>query len=139
MQKALIDAGPIIALFDRDDKYHKHVKEFLFNYSDQLVSTWPVITEVSHILDFNLEVQIDFLEWIRREAIQLVNLEINHIGRLIELTKQYSNIPMDLADGSLLVVSELTGIKNILTIDSDYYIYRTKNKQYLTNLLEPLL
>ncbi len=139
MQKALIDAGPIIALFDRDDKYHKHVKEFLFNYSDQLVSTWPVITEVSHMLDFNLEVQIDFLEWIRREAIQLVNLEINHIGRLIELTKQYSNIPMDLADGSLLVVSELTGIKNILTIDSDYYIYRTKNKQYLTNLLEPLL
>ncbi len=91
------------------------------------------------MLDFNLEVQIDFLEWIRREAIQLVNLEINHIGRLIELTKQYSNIPMDLADGSLLVVSELTGIKNILTIDSDYYIYRTKNKQYLTNLLEPLL
>lgn len=139
MQKALIDAGPIIALFDRDDKYHKHVKEFLFNYSDQLVSTWPVITEVSHMLDFNLEVQIDFLEWIRREAIQLVNLEINHIGRLVELTKQYSNIPMDLADGSLLVVSELTGIKNILTIDSDYYIYRTKNKQYLTNLLEPLL
>lgn len=139
MQKALIDAGPIIALFDRDDKYHKHVKEFLFNYSDQLVSTWPVITEVSHMLDFNLEVQIDFLEWIRREAIQLVNLEINHIGRLIELTKQYSNVPMDLADGSLLVVSELTGIKNILTIDSDYYIYRTKNKQYLTNLLEPLL
>lgn len=139
MQKALIDAGPIIALFDRDDKYHKHVKEFLFNYSDQLVSTWPVITEVSHMLDFNLEVQIDFLEWIRREAIQLVNLEINHIGRLIELTKQYSNVPMDLANGSLLVVSELTGIKNILTIDSDYYIYRTKNKQYLTNLLEPLL
>jgi len=139
MQKALIDAGPIIALFDRDDKYHKHVKEFLFNYSDQLVSTWPVITEVSHMLDFNSEVQIDFLEWICREAIQLVNLETNHIGRLIELTKQYSNVPMDLADGSLLVVSELTGIKNILTIDSDYYIYRIQNKQYLTNLLEPLL
>ena len=139
MQKTLIDAGPVIALFDRDDKYHKPVKAFLADFKQPLISTWPVITEVTHMLDFNVKVQIDFLEWISREAIQLMNLETNHILRLIELTRKYSDVPMDLADGSLIVVSELTGIKNILTIDSDYYIYRTRKKQYLTNLLTPIL
>ena len=139
MQKTLIDAGPIIALFDRDDKYHEPVKAFLADFNQPLISTWPVITEVTHMLDFNVKVQIDFLEWISREAIQLIHLETNHILRLIELTRKYSDVPMDLADGSLIVVSELTGIKNILTIDSDYYVYRTKKKQYLTNLLTPIL
>lgn len=139
MQKTLIDAGPIIALFDRDDKYHEPVKAFLANFKQPLISTWPVITEVTHMLDFNVKVQIDFLEWIGREAIHLINLETNHILRLIELTKKYSDVPMDLADGSLIVVSELTGIKTILTIDSDYYIYRTRKKHYLTNLLTPIL
>ena len=57
----LIDAGPLIALFNRNDKYHLKIKEFIKNYSDKLITTWPVITEVSHMLDFNIQTQIDFL------------------------------------------------------------------------------
>ena len=42
---------------------------------------------------------------------------------------------MDLADSSLIVASEKLGIKDILTIDSDYDIYRTIKKEPLNNLL----
>ena len=76
------------------------------------------------MLDFNVNVQIDFLKWLYREAIQIANLESEHIKRLIDLSEKYSDVPMDLADGSLLVVSEMTGIQNIIAIDTDYYIYR---------------
>ena len=46
MQNTLIDAGPIIALFNKNDKYYKKITEFLKKYRGELISTWPVITEV---------------------------------------------------------------------------------------------
>lgn len=139
MKSTLADAGPLIALFDKDDQYHKSVVAFLKDYKGKLLTTWPVITETSHILGFNPAVQIDFLNWIDRGALDIVNLEKMHIQRLVELSEKYSDIPIDLADGSLLVVSEMTGIYNIITLDSDYHIYRLKNRRHLKNLLGPHL
>jgi len=139
VKNTLIDTGPLIALFDKDDKFHEPVKKFLSKYRGNLVTTWPVITEVSHMLDFSVGVQINFLEWIHRGAFVIFNLEIEHLERIIELAGKYADVPMDLADASLLIASENTGIKTILTIDSDYYIYRTKDRHYLENLLEPYI
>jgi uncharacterized protein len=139
VKNTLVDAGPLIALFDKDDKYHKSVIKFLQQFKGNLITTWPVITEVTHLLSFNVNVQIDFLEWLRREAITIVNLENNHLDRIIQLSKKYSDIPMDLADSSLIVIAEQTGIHEIITIDSDYYIYKTKNKKILNNILLPFL
>ena len=139
MKNILVDAGPLIALFDKDDKYHKSVIKFLKQFNGQLVTTWPIITEVTHLLSFNVNVQIDFLEWLKREAIMIINLENIHLERIIQLSKKYSDVPMDLADSSLIVIAELTGITDIITIDSDYYIYKTKNKKSLNNILLPFL
>lgn len=134
MRNILVDAGPLIALFDRDDRYHNSVVKFLKKFNGNLLTTWPVITEVSHLLSFNINVQIDFLEWLKREAVTIINLENEHLDRIIQLSKKYSDVPMDLADSSLIVIAELTGINDILSIDSDYFIYRTKHKKALNNL-----
>ncbi len=139
MKNSLIDAGPLIALFDRDDFYHEIVKTFLKNFKGKLFTTWPVITEASHMLSYNLNAQINFLEWLNRKAVGIIDIEFDHIERIIELSKKYSDVPMDLADSSLIVISEITGITEIITIDSDYYIYRTKSRGTLNNLLEKKL
>lgn len=139
MRSTLVDAGPIIALFDKDDKYHHLIVDFLKEYKGNLVTCWPVITEASHLLSFNVNVQIDFLEWLRREAVTIINLESEHINRIIQLYKKYSDVPMDLADSSLIVIAELTGIRDIITIDSDYYIFRTKSKKFLNNVLSDFI
>jgi len=91
------------------------------------------------LLSFNVNVQIDFLEWLKRKAVTIVNLENIHLERIIQLSKKYSDVPMDLADSSLIVIAELTNITEIITIDSDYYIYKTKNKKSLNNILLPFL
>ncbi len=139
MKNIIVDAGPLIALFDKDDKYHNSVIKFLKTFDGQLITSWPVITEVTHLLNFNVNVQIDFLEWLKREAVTIVNLENIHLERIIQLSKKYSDVPMDLADSSLIVIAELTNITEIITIDSDYYIYKTKNKKSLNNILLPFL
>jgi len=136
MKSTLIDAGPIIALFNKNDKYHEKIKEFLKNYKGILLSTWPIVTEVSHMLDFNVQTQIDFLTWINLGGVVIENISIEDISRIIELSRKYSDVPMDLADSSLVVLSEKKNIKEIITIDSDYYIYRTINKAMIENIFE---
>src|SRR6056297_3360523 len=98
MKKRLIDSGPLIALFDKDDKYHDLIKTFLKSYEGVLYASWAVITEVLHMLNFNVEVQIDF------------------------------------ADATLIIISELKNIDKIISIDSDFYIYRDIRNKYLKNV-----
>jgi len=135
VKSILVDAGPLIALFDRDDAYHGPVVSFLKQFRGSLVTTWPVITETSHMLSFNVNVQIDFLEWLKKGAVAIVNMGNEHLERIIELSKKYSDVPMDLADSSLMVVAELTGIRDIISIDSDYRIYKTGSGKKLNNVL----
>ena len=42
---------------------------------------------------------------------------------------------MDLADATLMYIANKEKIKNIISIDSDFDIYRTLKKQNLNNLL----
>jgi len=134
MKSILIDAGPMIALFSSRDAYHKRAVEFIKDFKGSFVSTLPVFTEVSHLLGFDVRCQLNFLEWLNRGAISIFDIHSVEISRILELSRKYSDIPMDFADGSLVVAAEKLGIDDIWTIDSDYYIYRTKGSKMLSRV-----
>jgi predicted nucleic acid-binding protein len=134
MQSTLVDAGPLIALFDKSDSYHTRAVSFLKQSQGFLITTWPVITEVSHMLDFSTKTQINFLKWINRGGLQIFDLEFYHLIRMIELSEKFTDVPMDLADATLIVASEAKGITKIASIDSDFYVYRDIRNKYLTNV-----
>ena len=52
------------------------------DFSGKLISTWPVLTEVCYMLDFNKETQLDFLEWIIQGGIQVYNIEQWQLSRI---------------------------------------------------------
>jgi len=135
MKNTLIDAGPITALFNNRDRHHRLVLEFLKEYDGLLTTSWPVMTEASHMLDFNRQAQIDLFEWVRRGGLKVESMEHDDIERLIQLSEKYADLPMDLADASLVVLSERINIKQIVTIDSDFYRYRTRDNEMLENIL----
>lgn len=135
MKSTLVDAGPLIALFDAHDSHHSAVRRFLEDFRGRLFTTWPVLTEATHMLSFSVQSQANLLTWVRRNGVQLFPLAAAHLGRLIALLQKYSDLPLDLADGSLLVAAEHLGILDILTIDSDYSIYRMANGRALRNAL----
>jgi len=135
VQKTLIDSGPLIALFDRSDRYHEKVLVFMKTFKGELITSWSVITEVSHMLDFNLQVQIDFLKWCELGGVKLYEITQEELSDIRAMMQKYSDIPMDLADGTLMYIASKEKIKNIISIDSDFDIYRTLKKQNLNNLL----
>lgn len=85
MKNILVDAGPLIARFDKDDSYHSIILKFLKEFHGNLINTWPVITEVMYMLNFSINAQTDFLEWIRMDAVSIYPLENQHLQRIIEL------------------------------------------------------
>lgn len=135
MLKTLIDSGPIIALFDRSDNYHQKVLEFVKSFNGEFITTWAVITKVSHMLDFDLRVQIDFLKWIELGGLKIYDIPQSEITNIRIMMEKYIDIPMDLADATLMYIANKEKIKNIVSIDSDFDIYRTLKKQSLYNLL----
>jgi uncharacterized protein len=134
LNEILIDAGPIIALFDKDDSYHEKILNFIKDKGFKFVTTIAVVTEVSHMLDFNINVQIQFLEWIERDGIKLHEVKQKDIIEIIEMTKKYKDRPMDFADATLVIAAKRTGIKKIISIDSDFDIYRLPGKELIENI-----
>ncbi len=132
----LIDAGPLIALFDKDDKYHEGIKIFIQKEKYKFITTTAVITEVSHMLDFNINVQISFLEWVMNGGVLLQEIEQKDMFRIVKICKKYSDLPMDFADATLVIAAEKTGIRKIISIDSDFNIYRLPGKETIQNVFQ---
>lgn len=129
MKKILIDSGPLIALFDASDKYHSKSVNFIKNNKYPLVTTIASVTETLHLLDFNRNAQINFMEWIHRGGIEIANIENADFGRLKELTEKYRDLPMDFADSCLVYLAEKDNLNTIATIDRDFSIYRIKGRR----------
>ena len=64
------------------------------------------------------------------------DLEPHHGARIEQLMEQYRDLPMDLADASLVVLAEYLGHGRIFSVDQrDFYTYRWKNTHPFQNLL----
>ena len=135
MINTLIDAGPIIALFDKSDQHHERVLNFIKTFDGKLVSTWPVLTEVCYMLDFNQETQLDFINWVIRGGIEVHNLEQWQLSSIRDTMNTYSDLPADLADATLLETAESKNLTSIITLDKDFSVYKLKNGHFLKNLL----
>lgn len=127
-QRVLVDTGPLVALMNKRDRHHQRFIEYLRFFQGQLVTTWPVLTEVTHHVPIRKAVEIIAL--VRDGALEIIDLG-NAGARVHELMKKYADRPMDLADASLVWAAEHTGIEQILTIDSDFAIFRLANGRRL--------
>lgn len=135
MSKILIDSGPLIALFDSSDKYHQKAVLFIKNNNSSLITTIASITEVLHLLDFNRNAQLDFIEWIKRGGVEVENISNFDFLRIKELTEKYRDLPMDFADSCLVLLAEKMNINTIATIDRDFSIYRIKGQKAFKTVL----
>ncbi len=129
----LIDTGPIVAFFDKDDRYHSLCLEILREIRDRLITTWPVLTECFYLLNFSWRVQDSLWLFIQRGGINIYTIEKEDIIRSRDLMKQYCDLPMELADATLVALADALEIPKIFTLDyKDFSIYRLKQKRRFT-------
>jgi predicted nucleic acid-binding protein len=131
----LIDAGPLIALFDKDDKDHGGILHFIKENRCNYISTLAVFTEVSHMLmKFNVRALPDFYRWVTYKGVIISDINQHDIPRILELTEKYADLPMDFADATLVVTAEKTGIREIISLDRDFDVYRLPGREHIRNV-----
>jgi len=119
-----MDSGPMIALFDSSDQYHLSAKDFVEADTSELLTSIASVTETMYMLDFNKNAQMDFLEWIIRGAVQIIDIGVDDLDRIKVLLKKYQDLPMDFADACLVYIGEKFSISEVATIDRDFSVYR---------------
>lgn len=124
----LLDAGPMIALVDRADAKHDLCSATARTITrTPLITTWPCFTEAMYLL-FRVDgyrTQAALWQLLHNQVLNVHHPNAIELERMPELMAKYHDLPMDLADASLVAAAEQLGIKTIFTIDSDFQIYRT--------------
>jgi uncharacterized protein len=54
---------------------------------------------------------------------------------MYKLMNKYHDLPMDIADASLVVVAQNLGLRKILTLDRDFFVYRLEDSSAFQNLM----
>lgn len=129
----LTDTGPLCALVNRNDPHGAKCIAALPHLTRPIITTWPVVTEAMYILHRDIGWSGQDMLWglIDQGTVQIVELSIAERVRMRELMRKYSDMPMAIADASLIVVAESHGYDRVFSIDSDFHIYRLANGKAL--------
>ena len=134
----IADTGFFVACFSKQDQYHKLASSKLRELSEPLITTWPVLTETIHVLTQrgNANLAANFMKQVTSGLVLIWNPTNDLIQKIPKLMKTYINLPMDLADASLVLLAEFLEDGRILSTDRrDFKSYRWKSRKPFTNLL----
>ena len=124
----LVDAGPLVSLIDKGQgAAHRQCLAAQQRLSAPLLTSWPCFTEAMYLLGRSngwLGQQLLWQFYRNKAGLRLYHLSDAEVSRMFLLMEKYRNVPMDLADASLVVIAETTGLRQIFTLDDDFYIYR---------------
>lgn len=136
MRGVLVDTGPLVAVVDESDKDHRRCVNVLKQLVDPLVTTWPAVTEATYLLGQTrnpLDSQDALLATIERQVVVVADLGPKDVPRLRALIRKYRDLPMDLADATLVCVAERDGIRQVFTLDTrDFEVYRIGRRETFT-------
>ena len=128
----LTDAGPLVALVDQGEPDHDACVACLPDLSGPMVTTWPAFAEAMYLLGEAGGWRAQGMLW---SILQQGDLEIavqssDDYERMRVLMQKYRDLPMDLADASLVRLAEERRARDIFTLDErDFRIYRIHGRQ----------
>jgi predicted nucleic acid-binding protein len=129
----IVDAGPLIALFDRDDRHHRRAVAFVRSCRARLITNLPVLTEATFVLRFSVEAQRDLLSWAHR-ALEIDGATAADLPRIAALLDKYRDLPADFADASLVALAERLDLSQVASVDKDFATYRRLGKRAFENV-----
>ncbi|MEB3211911.1 MAG: PIN domain-containing protein [Leptolyngbyaceae bacterium] len=133
----IVDTGPLVALLDKSDTWHQWAVAQWSNAEPPLLTCSAVIAESCHLLQRVHHGKETVLAMISRGVIQ-VAFDINQESEAVrQLIMKYASVPMSLADSCLVRMTEQHPSYQLLTLDSDFLIYRKHGNQAIP-CLRPL-
>ncbi|MBI2190889.1 MAG: PIN domain-containing protein [Planctomycetes bacterium] len=131
----LLDTGPLVALLDRGDKFHEWAKASFADLHAPFLTCEPVLAESCYLLRNLSGGSQAVLELIGRGFVDITFRMVEEVPTLNRLMTKYSDVPMSLADACLVRMAEMSRDSMMMTVDTDFMIYRIHGRQPIRLIL----
>ena len=138
MAAAIVDTGPLVAFLDRSERHHRWVVGRIAELEGPLLLCESVLTEAMYLLARFPKGQDALFGLLENGALVLAFQFDEHIPAVRRLLKKFRDTPMSLADACVVRMAEIYDRHFVLTLDSDFFIYR-KNGRVPLRLISPAI
>ncbi len=136
MTRIIVDTGPLVAYFNRRDRWHSWVTQQMAALNPPLVTCEPVLAEACFLIQRGGGKPADLVRKVAQRNLE-IGIEIDEEASGLEsLMKRYEDTPMSLADACLVRLTERIPDCRLFTLDSDFEHYRRNGRQVIP-LLHP--
>jgi predicted nucleic acid-binding protein len=120
----------MVSLLIRSERKHAECVAVLTTSQPPMITTWAAFTEAMYFAErrSGWHAQDGLWKLTLRGEIVLMDLGPEERERAHALMRKYRDLPMDLADATLVALAEQLGIRTIFTLDADFGVYRYLDK-----------
>ena len=132
----LCDTGPLVGYLNRNDPHHGWAVRLMKTVRPPMVTSEAVLTETIYFLR-EARLDVDPLFQLLERGLLAIDFELaSHWRRVRTLMARYRR--MDLADATIVVLSEMHRDSQVLTIDrNDFATYRRNDRQVIDFIAPP--
>jgi predicted nucleic acid-binding protein len=123
----LVDASYLVGLLSRREAHHAWAATQSANLPPPWSTCEPVLSEAFHLLGTRGSPALRNL--LLRGALRPAFDLGDQLEPVLRLMHKYANVPMSLADACLVRMSETLSDSLILTLDTDFRVYRRHSRQ----------
>jgi predicted nucleic acid-binding protein len=124
----ILDTSALVGLLDRSQSVHQACASFYRIWEGPVVTSEAVITESTHLLS-GPQSGSTCIDFILRGGVVVVPSSVVSLQRCRDLMQKYSDLPMDFADSTLVVLAEELDTDLVFTVDRDFHVYRIRGRK----------
>lgn len=118
-----MDAGPLYAAFDADDRHHRACRDLIESEPGPLIVPVLVITEVAYLIAARLGVEAEarFLGDLASGLLTTEDVKAGDWLRITELVWKYRDLRLGTVDASVITAAERLGADTVATLDRRHF------------------
>ncbi len=132
----IVDTGPLVALLNRSDTHHAWVVQQLREIQPPMLTCEAVLAEATYLTRQTSGARAALLEMLAEGFLNIGIAVADQHSALLTMIRRYADVPMSLADACLVRLCEMHPQSPVLTLDSDFTVYR-KNGRHVIEVLCP--
>ena len=131
VRSCLLDTGPLVAYLDGRDPAHASVAAYLDRFTGELTTTSAVITEAMHFVASSPSGPRLLADFVAASGITVLDFsQLPALFAAADLMEKYSDLPMDFADATLILLAEKLQVLDVLSLDRrGFTVYRTRTRK----------
>jgi len=133
----ILDTGPLVAFASRTDRYCEWAHTVFKSVDSPMLTCDAVVAEACWLLASVSGGRRIVLASVERGVVVPSFRLADEAGAVSRLMEKYADIPMDFTDACLVRMAKLLDRGTVMTIDSDFRIYRKHHNLSIRTLMPP--